>query len=63
MKVAKGSWNMASTRLSPISEFCRWSRPSSTYSGMRSVAYGTMRMARVSRNSRFLPGKSKRAKA
>ena len=41
---------------SPSSEFCSPSGLSSTYSGISSVAYGTIRIARVSRNSAFRAG-------
>ena len=57
MNVANGSWNMVRTRLSPTSEFCSPSLLSRTYSGISSVAYGTIRIDRVTRNSTFLPGK------
>ena len=63
MNVANGSWNITSTSDSPISEFCRRRSPSSTYSGIRIVGYGTIRIARVARNSTFFPGKLNRPKA
>ncbi len=63
MKIENGSWNMVSTSATPTSEFCRPTRVSSTYSGIRRVAYGTIRMARVTMNRTSLPGKLKRANA
>src|SRR5688572_18753984 len=44
MKIENGSWNITSTRLSPISESSSPIAPSSTYSAIRIVAYGTIRI-------------------
>ena len=63
MNIANGSWNMVSTSASPIRELISPSALSMTYSGISSVAYGTMRIASTSRNSTFLPGNLKRANA
>ena len=63
MKIANGSWNIASTRASPRSEFWSPMLWSSTYNGISSVAYGTIRIPSVSRNSAFLPGNVNRANA
>ena len=63
MKIANGSWNIASTRASPSSEFWSPMLWSSTYSGISSVAYGTIRIPSVSRNSAFRPGNVNRANA
>ena len=51
MNVANGSWNIVSTSATPTSEFCSPTALSSTYSGISRVAYGTIRIASVSRNS------------
>jgi hypothetical protein len=63
MNVENGSWNIVSTSATPTSEFERPTTLSSTYSGMSSVAYGTMRIASVARNSTSLPGNRNRANA
>src|SRR5690242_18670346 len=63
MKVANGNWNIVSTSATPSSEFCSPSWLSRTYNGISNVAYGTIRIASVVRNSRFLPGNVNRANA
>ena len=56
MNTANGSWNMISTRLRPTSEFCSPILPSTTYSGIRIVAYGTIRIASVAQEQQVLAG-------
>jgi hypothetical protein len=63
MYVANGSWNIASTKLRPIREFCSLRPLRSTYSGMSSVAYGTIKMDSVNRNNASRPGNLNLAKA
>jgi hypothetical protein len=63
MNIEKGSWNIVRTSATPTSELFSPIALRITYSGMSSVAYGTIRIASTSRNSRFLPGNENRANA
>ena len=63
MKVANGSWNRVSTSDDPEQRVLQADAWSSTYSGISSVPYGTIRIASVSRNSASWPGNANRAKA
>ena len=57
MKVANGSWNSVSTSATPSSEFCSPRALSSTYSGISSVPYGTMRIAERQQEQHVPAGK------